>query len=55
MAVPGADGRRMAALRAGFQRALEGATGACGAEARAARACGAARRAERPSCRLPGG
>jgi hypothetical protein len=29
------EGRRLAALRDGFGRALEGATGACGFEARA--------------------
>ena len=36
MASSGVDGRRMTALRAGFVRALEGATGACGFEVRAA-------------------
>lgn len=34
MAAVAAEGRRMRALRAGFERALEGATGACGLEAR---------------------
>ena len=35
MASTDADDRRMLALRDGFVRALEGATGACGFEARA--------------------
>jgi hypothetical protein len=38
MAQLGGEGRRMGALRAGFARALEGATGACGLEARGATA-----------------